>query len=153
MRKPYFKSNPGDPAPLSVTVERKVRFDEVDMMGIVWHGRYAGYFEDARVAMGDSVGLGYMNYCDNGVVTPIKQLHLDYHKPLTHDELFTTEALMHWSDAARINMEFIIRNEANEVTTTGYSVQLMLDLQGEVLLAAPPFHQAVMAKWRGGELG
>ena len=152
MRKPYFKKNPGDPPPLRVTVERKVRFDEVDMMGIVWHGRYAGYFEDARVAMGDAVGLGYMNYYENGVVTPIKQLHLDYNKPLVHDEPFTTEAIMHWSDAARINMEFIIRNSKGEVATNGYSIQLMLNLDGELLLAQPDCHRALCKRWLEGEL-
>lgn len=153
MRKHYFRPNPGDPPPLRNTVRRVVRFEEVDVMGIVWHGRYASFFEDARVALGDRVGLGYMDYYKNGVMTPIKKMHVDYCLPLRFNEEFSVEAVMHWTEAARINMEFFIRNAAGEVSTTGYSVQLMLDPNGEVLLAPPLFHQQLMERWRAGELG
>lgn len=37
---------------LSVTKTLTIRFSEVDSMGIVWHGSYALYFEDAREAFG-----------------------------------------------------------------------------------------------------
>lgn len=55
MRKAYFRPVPGAPAPLCVTTQREVRFEEVDVMRIVWHGRYASYFEDGRVAPGEPV--------------------------------------------------------------------------------------------------
>lgn len=152
MRKPYFRPVPGAPPPLRTVVRRTVRFEDVDMMGIVWHGRYASFFEDARVALGDKVGLGYMDYYENGVMTPIKRMHLDYCLPLRFRDAFTVEAVMHWTEAARIDMEFVVRNVAGETTTTGCTVQLMLDLSGEVLLAPPPFHQRVLERWRAGEL-
>ena len=46
-RRAYFAAVPDAPPPLRVDVGRKVRFEEVDSMGIVWHGHYASYFEDA----------------------------------------------------------------------------------------------------------
>ena len=121
-------------------------------MGIVWHGRYASFFEDARVALGDRVGLGYMDYYRRGVMTPIKQLHFDYRSPLRFGDEFTVEAILHWTEAARINMEFVVRDPGGEVATTGYTVQMMLDLSGEVLLVPPPFHQEVMERWRRGDI-
>ena len=53
---PYFRPETmmnGRPAPLPLTctVPREVRFEEVDALNVVWHGRYPSYFEDARVAM------------------------------------------------------------------------------------------------------
>ena len=60
MRKPYFPSRKRDPSPLRVTVERRVRFEETDPLAIVWHGRYASYFEDARSAAGEKYGIGYL---------------------------------------------------------------------------------------------
>jgi acyl-CoA thioester hydrolase len=152
MNKGYFKTEPGEPAPLKKLVRRTVRFEEVDAMNIVWHGRYASYFEDARVALGDSVGLGYLDYYNNGVMTPIKKLQIDYVKPLTYGDYFSIEAIMHWTEAARINMEFILRNQSDEVVTTGYSIQLMLDTEGELFLGAPPCHLRLQERWRTGEL-
>ena len=37
---------------LSVTKCFDIRFSEVDSMGVVWHGNYAKYFEDAREEFG-----------------------------------------------------------------------------------------------------
>ena len=45
------KNNTTQPT-LSVTKTLTIRFSEVDAMGIVWHGSYALYFEDAREAFG-----------------------------------------------------------------------------------------------------
>ena len=42
---------------LSVTKPFEIRFSEVDSMGVVWHGHYVKYFEDAREAFGAKYGL------------------------------------------------------------------------------------------------
>ena len=38
-----------------------IRFSEVDSMGIVWHGSYVAYLEDAREAFGAKYHLEYLN--------------------------------------------------------------------------------------------
>ncbi len=152
MRKPYFRIQEGVPQPLRCTVERVVRFEEVDALGIVWHGRYPSYFEDGRVLLGEKYGLGYMDFYHQGVVTPIKQMHIDYNLPLRFGDPFTIEAILHWTDATRLNHEFILRNAAGEITTTGYSVQLLMDQQQNVLVVAPPFFEDFRQRWQGGDL-
>jgi len=52
----YFPSTPDAPPPLVAQVNRKVRFEEVDTLGIVWHGRYPSYIEDGRTAFGEKFG-------------------------------------------------------------------------------------------------
>ena len=141
----------GAPAPLRIEMSRQVRFEEVDPLGIVWHGRYPGFFEDARVALGDRYGIGYMDFYRNGVAAPIRKLHIDYFRPLRFQETFTIEGVIHWTEATRLNMEFILRNDAREVTTTGYSVQMMLDADRNFLLVPPPFYRDFMERWRKGE--
>ena len=151
-RKPYFPCQDGAPDPLRCIVERVVRFEEVDVLGIVWHGRYPSYFEDGRVLLGEKYGLGYMDFYHQGVVAPIKQMHVDYRLPLRFGDPFTIEAILHWTDATRLNHEFILRNEAGEITTTGYSVQLLMDQQQNVLMLPPPFYAEFRQYWVAGEL-
>jgi acyl-CoA thioester hydrolase len=129
-----------------------VRFEEVDALGIVWHGRYPSYFEDGRVLLGEKYGIGYLDFYRQGIVAPIKQLHIDYQRPLQFSELFTIEAILHWADAARLNHEFILRNAAGEITTTGYSVQLLTDDKQNVLMLPPPFYEEFRQLWLAGEL-
>lgn len=152
MRKKYFPSHVGEPAPLRVTVARTVRFEEVDPLGIVWHGRYPSYFEDARVALGDKFGIGYMDFHRNEIVAPVRIFHVDYHRPLKFLENFTIEGILHWSEAARMNFEFIIRNDKGEVTSTGYSVQMMMDREQNLLLVSPAFYREFCEKWKRGEV-
>ena len=152
MSRPYFSGQQGAPSPLRVSVERQVRFEEVDPLNIVWHGRYPSYFEDARVAFGEKYGIGYLDCYERGILTPIKKMHVDYFRPLRFPERFTIEGILHWSEAARLDFEFIVRNKAREITTTGYTVQMMLDPQMNIMLIAPPFVQEFRERWQRGDL-
>ena len=152
MRKAYFRPQEGAPQPLRCTVERTVRFEEVDPLNIVWHGRYPSYFEDGRVLLGEKYGLGYLDLYHQGIISPIKQMHVDYQLPLRFGEPFTIEAILHWSDAVRLNHEFILRNSDGAVTTTGYTVQLMMDKEDNALMVPPSFYEDFRQRWLAGEL-
>jgi len=151
MRKPYFQPVPGSPPPLRIVVKRRVRFEEVDLMGIVWHGRYAGYFEDGRVALGHKYGISYSDFIRHGNPAPIREVNIEYVEPLFFEDEIEIEAILHWSEAARINFEYIVSKNGNNVCT-GYTVQLMLDDKLELLLAPPPFYLDFMEKWKKGLL-
>lgn len=150
MNRPYFPSRADQPAPLRGSVSRVVRFEEVDALGIVWHGRYPSYFEDARLALSNQYGIGYMDFYRRGILAPIKKMHVDYHRPLVFEEPFSIEAILHWSEAARLNFEFILRNTAGEVTTTGYTVQMLMDDEMNFLLVSPPFYREFCERWQAG---
>lgn len=151
MFKPYFKAK-GGPPPLSVTCQRTARLEEVDALGIVWHGRYPSFLEDGREEMGRRFGLSYGEFKAAGAVLPIRSLTLDYLLPLRYREEFVVETTLHWHEAARLNMEYCLRNAGGQVTTRGCSVQMMVDLSGTLLLEAPAFYREFQRRWREGRL-
>jgi acyl-CoA thioester hydrolase len=151
MRKNYFPSLKGCPSPLGIRVERKVRFEETDPLGIVWHGRYASFFEDARTAAGEKYGFGYPDFKKNEIKAPIRILHTDFLIPLKFSETFIIEGRFHWTEAVRMNIDYLIWNAAGRLTTTGYTVQVLLDQEDNLLLTPPPFFQEFREKWRSGE--
>ncbi len=120
-------------------------------MGIVWHGRYPGYFEEARIAAGHKYGISYSDFITNRTPVPIRQITIDYHEPLLFEDEIEVEAIMHWSDAARINIEYNIYKK-KKVVCTGSTIQLMLDDTFNLLLEPPEFYKTFMAKWKSGEL-
>lgn len=150
MIRPYFPPETDAPAPLRAEVGRQVRFEEVDPVSFVWHGRYASFFEDARVALCDRYGVGYLDFRAHGIVTPIRAMHVDYLRPLRFRDAFTVEGILHWTESARLNIEFVVRNASREVTTTGYTVQMMIDLEGDFLPVPPPFYRAFLDRWKNG---
>ena len=58
-------------AQLTVSQQIRVRFNETDPLGIVWHGYYINYFEDGREAFGRQHGISYLDGFDSGYTTPI----------------------------------------------------------------------------------
>jgi len=145
--KPYFKSEPSDPQPLQIQIARRVRFEEVDCMGIVWHGRYASFLEDARIGLGDKWGIGYADFIGHGYATPIVRMVIDYINPLHFNEDFTITAQLHFTKAARINMSYTLKR-GEQLISTAATVQLILSHSGELMLAAPDFYYDFCTKWQ-----
>ncbi len=79
-------------------------------------------------------------------------MQIDYLAPLRFGDEFSIEAILHWSDAARLDFEFLIRGADGSLVATGCSVQLMLDKAGGLLLLPPPFVRALREQWRAGTL-
>jgi acyl-CoA thioester hydrolase len=121
-------------------------------MGIVWHGCYPSYLEDGRVAPGHRYGISYSDFVREQVPVPVRQMQIDYYHPLRFEEEMTIRTMLHWSDAARINLEYEIHNTQKQLVCTGCTVQLMLDRNFDVLLAPPPFFAAFLNRWKQGEL-
>lgn len=152
MKKPYFKSDKKDPSPLTVTVSRQIRFEEVDMLQIAWHGHFSSFFEDARIQLGKRYRIGYMDLYDHGILAPIKTIHIDYIHPLKFMEEITIQGVLHYSQASRINSEYIIRNSENRVSATGFTVQMMLNTEYELFLTQPEYYRDFCERWRAGSL-
>ena len=151
MKKAYFKTDKNTPEPIRTIYKRQVRFEEVDLMGVVWHGRYPGYFEEARVALSAKYGIGYTDFMAHDHPVPIRKMNLDYVAPLRFADKIEIETILHWSDAAKISFEYIIR-KGDIIVCTGYTVQMMLDKDFNVMLEAPAFYMAFIQKWQRGEL-
>lgn len=156
-RPPYFAGErlpDGGPAPVPLVcvVERVVRFEEVDPLNVMWHGRYPSYFEDARVALGRRYGLGYQEVYDAGLVIPVKQMGIDYILPLRFGERCRITASLHWCEAARLNFSYAITAESGALATTGYTVQLFLSHSQELYMVKPDHYQHFCARWESGAL-
>jgi acyl-CoA thioester hydrolase len=151
MLKPYF-SDQGGPPPLAASCQRIVRLEEVDALGIVWHGRYPSYFEDGREELGRRFGLSYCEFQAAGVVMPIRSLTIDYLSPLKYMDTIAIEAELHWHEAARLNIAYKIFGPDGRLATSGATIQLMVDLSGGLLLEAPAFFLDFQKKWLEGTL-
>jgi len=148
----YFPRIAADPAPLQTFIRRRVSFHEVDMMGIVWHGNYAALGEDASSELRRLCGLACRDFFDAGIQAPIVRLQLDYLQPLFLDDEVMVRAVLIWSDAARLNIEYTIARASGTLAATGFTVQLFTAAEtGEVCVVPPPLLARFRERWRNGE--
>ena len=122
----------------------RVRFNETDPLGIVWHGHYIVYFEDGREAFGRHFGLSYLDIQRNGFVTPIVKSTCEHFLPLKYGETFRIETTFVNSISAKMIFRYELFNEANQLVCSGETVQVFLDNEGNLQLYNPEFFQ----KWK-----
>lgn len=133
---------------LSVTKTLTIRFSEVDSMGIVWHGSYALYFEDAREAFGAKYDLDYLRIFRAGLYTLLVDLQFHYRRPITYGTNPEITITYVPTEAAKIVFDYVIHDgETGEEIATGRSVQVFLNEKRELLWSAPEFYESWKKKW------
>lgn len=134
---------------LSVTKAFDIRFSEVDSMGVVWHGHYAMYFEDAREEFGKKYHLEYLFMYDQGFFEPLVELTFRYKKPLIYGMKPEITITYRPTEAAKIVFDYEIRDTATgEVYVTGHSVQVFMDRTNyQMVLYSPDFYEEWKKKW------
>jgi len=120
--------------------EVKVRFGEVDSMGIVWHGNYVKYIEEGRESFGRKYGISYMDIYKNDVMTPVVNMNIDFKRQVQYGDQLVIETELVDQPAAKILFKFkIFRKSDDELVATAETTQVFVDLNREILLYYPDF--------------
>lgn len=126
--------------PLKDRTEVKVRFGEVDSMGIVWHGNYVKYIEEGRESFGKKYGISYLDIYANNVMAPVVNMQIDFKKQVQYGDILIVETEFIDKQAAKIVFQFkIFRKSDNELVATAESTQVFIDMNREMLLYPPAF--------------
>ncbi|RBL88626.1 acyl-CoA thioesterase [Chitinophaga flava] len=126
--------------------EFPVKFNEVDSLGIVWHGHYVRYFEDGREAFGEKYALRYLDVFEAGYTAPVVNIQLDYKRPLRYGDRVKVATTFVDDLAAKIRFNYVLSNPATgEVIATGSSVQVFLDKKTALLQLTTP---AFFSEWK-----
>lgn len=133
---------------LSSVKEIEVRFNELDPLGVVWHGNYIKYFEDGREDFGIKYGISYTDIKKEGVMAPIVSVKCDFKRFVKYGEKLIVETTFIDNPAAKIVLNYkITRRENNELVAQGSTIQVFTDTQGELLLLPPKFAIQWKRKW------
>jgi acyl-CoA thioester hydrolase len=79
--------------PRSWLLERRVLPQHTDHAGVMWHGAYLAWLEEARVEALAAVGLAYSDLSAQGLELPLVHLAIDYKQALLHGD-----AVQLWSE-------------------------------------------------------
>ena len=74
-------------------LERRVLPQHTDHAGVMWHGAYVAWLEEARVEALAAAGLAYSDLSARGMELPVVSLAIDYRQPLLHGD-----AVQLWSE-------------------------------------------------------
>lgn len=102
-----------------VTTEIKVRYQETDQMGVVYHANYLVWFEIARSDFVEELGLSYLEMEKEGIVSPVIHVEVDYKQPIYYGKPVFIETWLDHYDGLRTRYGYRVTNEQGEVAVTG----------------------------------
>jgi len=136
---------------LFADVELEVRFHDVDMVGVVWHGHYLRYFENARWALMNRLDYGLDRMLASGYGWPIVELEARYLNTARFgDQLRVRASLIEWE--SRLTLNYLVsRPRDGARIARARSVQVAVDMRsGELQFASPPDLVAAVRAAMGG---
>ncbi|MBM5816844.1 MAG: acyl-CoA thioesterase [Cyanobacteria bacterium K_Offshore_surface_m2_239] len=74
------------PAQQAWCLHRQVFPQHTDHAGVMWHGAYLAWLEEARVEALEAAGLAYSALSRRGLELPVVHLSLTYQAPLLHGD-------------------------------------------------------------------
>lgn len=93
----------------------RVRYGETDAMGIVHHGNYPLYYEEARTEMLRSLGLSYAELERQGTMMPVVDMYIRYVAPAYFDDVLTVRVSLKEAPAARIVFHYEVINSEEKI--------------------------------------
>ena len=108
------------------SIKIKVRYCETDQMGLVHHGSYINYFEEARIAWISNLGFSYSEMEKSGIILPVSKLNVSYLRPTYFDDVLVVSVELTEIPTSRLTINYTIKNK-DEIVVTGTTVLAFLN--------------------------
>ena len=74
-------------------IEKTVLPQHTDHAGVMWHGAYVAWLEEARIEALAAAGLSYASLSGQGYEMPVVRLELQYRRSLRHGDRVVLESV------------------------------------------------------------
>jgi len=110
-------------------IQIRVRYDEVDGMGILHHARYLVYFEMGRTELLRRNGLRYRDLEQQGLFYVITRIECRYRTPARYDDLLTLTTTTKRLTPVRVEHSYVLRRD-RQVLAEASSMLALVDRDG-----------------------
>ena len=120
------------------SIRIKVRYCETDQMGLVHHGSYINYFEEARISWISNLGFSYSEMEKSGIILPVSKLNVSYLRPAYFDDELVVNVELAEPPTSRLIFNYTIKNK-EEVVVTGTTVLAFLNKETKKPVRCPDY--------------
>ena len=127
------------------TFSLRVRYADIDQMGVVYHSRYLEWFEAARTEMLRDMGLTYKSMENKGFLLPVIEAHCNYQLPVKYDDAVNVITELNEVSRLKIRLGYKVFIEGDErVRVKGYTLHCFMGPEGRAVRAP----EEIMAYFR-----
>ncbi|MGF1724717.1 acyl-CoA thioesterase [Photobacterium nomapromontoriensis] len=124
-------------------------FQDADPMGIVYHGNYFRFFEEARRVLMEKIQYSYRDMQISGYVWPVIDARVKYIKAIPYNHKIQVIAtLTEWEHRLRVDY-LVVDAKTGERMTTAYTVQVAVGIESEEMcFVSPAIFTDKVASWQ-----
>ena len=120
------------------SIKIKVRYCETDQMGLVHHGSYINYFEEARISWISNLGFSYSDMEKSGIILPVSKLNVNYLKPSYFDDELDICVELAELPTSRLIFNYTIKKD-NDIVVKGNTVLAFLNKETKKPVRCPDY--------------
>lgn len=114
------------------TTKLRVRYQETDRMGIVYHSNYFVWFEIGRTELFKKIGTSYLDLESRGYSLLVTEAHCNYKASATYDD--EVEVLTRLAELKNSSLTFNYEvRKGNTLITSGVTKHAFLDRGGKIV--------------------
>ncbi len=127
----------------------KAQPHHTDYAGVVWHGSYLTWMEEARVECLRSIGIDFAELVALGCDLPVVELSIRYHRPMRLGMEALLKTSMTQMEGVRMDWDYQIQSlEGGEIYLTAKVTLVAVDREkGKILRQLPPGVKDVLVKF------
>ncbi len=130
----------------------KAHPNHTDYSGIVWHGTYVSWLEEARIECLQSIGISYADLVALGCEMPVVELSIRYHQSVLMGMEAIVKTRMTAIEGVRINWDYQIQSvDGKDLFLSARVTLVAVDREkGKILRQLPPAVKDALAKLSAG---
>ena len=127
----------------------KVRYKDIDQMGVMYYSRYFEYFEAARTDMMRELGLTYKELEKQGIMMPVVHSESDYYHGPGFDDHLTciTEVREFPKGKMEILYTLVQDSDRKTILNRGKTIHAFVKSDGKPTRVPETLKQALQNKW------
>ena len=122
----------------------RVKYADVDAMGVVYHGNYAQFFESGRAEAFRNLGYTYKNFEADGFSLPVVEMKTRFLKPAKYDDLITISTIIKTFPSRKLTIFTELYNELGELITNAEISFIFVKSTNMSLISAPEKFKAIL---------
>ena len=129
----------------------RVRYADVDQMGVAYYANYLKWFEVGRSEMFRALGLPYRVVEDRGILMPVSEVFCKFVSSARYDEELIIETRLDPTVRAGMKFEYrIFAESTKQLVAKGYTRHAFVSADGRVI-RPPAFLAEVLQQANAGK--
>lgn len=126
----------------------RVHPHHTDYAGVVWHGTYISWMEEARVESLRSIGIDYAELVNLGCDLPVVELSVRYHKAVKFGMVVAVRTRMTNTQGVKLDWDYQIQSlDGQELYVSAKVTLVTVDREkGKIMRRLPPKVEAALTK-------